>query len=48
MLQQDYTQWHLPEGATARLGKGEVNDNSKHPQLYQTRTSHITVNIKKD
>ena len=21
-LAQDYTQWHLPEGATARLGKG--------------------------
>ena len=26
MVQHDYTQWHLPEGATARLGKGEVND----------------------
>ncbi|MCY4404197.1 MAG: WD40 repeat domain-containing protein [Candidatus Poribacteria bacterium] len=23
---QDYTQWHLPNGAIARLGKGEVND----------------------
>ncbi len=23
---QDYAQWHLPEGASARLGKGEVND----------------------
>ena len=23
---QDYTQWHLPEGATARLGKGKIND----------------------
>ena len=25
-LAQDYTQWHLPEGATARLGKGSIND----------------------
>ena len=23
---QDYTQWHLPEGAKARLGKGGIND----------------------
>ena len=23
---QEYTQWHLPEGATVRLGKGEIND----------------------
>lgn len=23
---QDYTQWHLPDGATMRLGKGEIND----------------------
>ena len=23
---QSYTQWHLPEGATARLGKGSIND----------------------
>ena len=22
---QDYTQWHLPEGAKARLGKGELS-----------------------
>lgn len=26
MHKQDYTQWHLVEGAIARLGKGEVND----------------------
>ena len=25
-LAQDYTQWHLPEGAIARLGKGTVSD----------------------
>ena len=25
-LAQDYTQWRLPEGATARLGKGKIND----------------------
>ena len=23
---QDYTQWALPEGAKARIGKGEIND----------------------
>lgn len=23
---QDYTQWHLPKGATVRLGKGKIND----------------------
>ena len=23
---QDYTKWHLPEGAKARLGKGYVRD----------------------
>ena len=23
---QDWTQWHLPEGAIARLGKGKIND----------------------
>ena len=23
---QDYTQWHLPQGATLRIGKGEIND----------------------
>ena len=26
-LAQDYTQWHLPEGAKARLGKGELSGN---------------------
>ena len=25
-LAQEYTQWHLPEGATARLGKGKIKD----------------------
>ena len=25
-LAQDWTQWHLPEGASARLGKGSLND----------------------
>ena len=25
-LAQDYTQWHLPEGAKIRLGKGKIND----------------------
>ena len=23
---QDYTQWGLPEGAKARIGKGQIND----------------------
>ena len=23
---QEYTQWHLPEGAIARLGKGKIKD----------------------
>lgn len=48
MLQQDYMQWHLLDGAAVRSGRGRVYDNSKHPQLYLTRTSHINVNIKKD
>lgn len=25
-LAQEYTQWHLPEGATTRLGKGKIKD----------------------
>ena len=25
-IAQEYTQWHLPEGAKARLGKGSIND----------------------
>ena len=25
-LAQEYTQWHLSEGAIARLGKGKIND----------------------
>ena len=25
-LADDYTQWHLPEGAKMRLGKGRIND----------------------
>ena len=26
VIAQDYTQWHLPRGATARFGKGWVRD----------------------
>jgi hypothetical protein len=40
MLQQDYTQWHLVEGAIARLGKGKVcvNHRCQLKALYvQTR-----------
>ena len=25
-IAQDYTKWHLPEGAKARLGKGDIID----------------------
>ena len=25
-LAQEYTRWHLPEGAIARLGKGRIRD----------------------
>ena len=28
---QNYNQWHLPEGATARLGKGEIRDIQYSP-----------------
>ena len=28
---QDYTQWELPEGATARLGKGGINEIQYSP-----------------
>ena len=30
-LAQDYTQWHLPEGAVARLGKGTISDIAYSP-----------------
>ena len=28
---QDYTQWELPDGAIARLGKGRINDMEYSP-----------------
>jgi WD40 repeat protein len=28
---QEYTQWHLPDGAEARLGKGSINDVTFSP-----------------
>ena len=28
---QDYTQWHLPDGAKARIGKGTINHISFSP-----------------
>ena len=34
-LAQDYTQWHLPEGAKARLGKGSLNDVKFSPDGTQ-------------
>ena len=34
-LAQDYTQWHLPEGAKMRLGKGEINDIKFSPDGTQ-------------
>ena len=30
-LAQNYTQWHLPEGAIARLGKGSIKDIAYSP-----------------
>lgn len=27
---QDYTQWHLPEGAKARLGRGTITGNVQY------------------
>ena len=30
-LAQDYAQWHLPEGAKARLGKGKINEVQLSP-----------------
>ncbi len=32
---QDYTKWQLPEGATARLGKGRINDITFSPDGSQ-------------
>ncbi len=32
---QDYTNWHLPEGAKIRLGKGEINDVKFSPNGSQ-------------
>ena len=43
---QDYTQWELPEGATARLGKGGNDGDTIHlwdvdtGQLIKTLTGH--------
>ena len=34
-LAQDYTQWHLPEGAKMRLGKGATNDITFSPDGTQ-------------
>ena len=31
MLTQDYTKWHLPKGAKARLGKGYINEIAYSP-----------------
>ena len=31
-LAQEYTQWHLPQGATARLGKGKIKDVEFSPE----------------
>ncbi len=30
-LAQEYTQWHLPEGAIVRLGKGKIKDVESSP-----------------
>lgn len=36
---QDYVQWHLPEGATMRIGKGRANDVTFSPDGSQFATS---------
>ena len=36
---QDYTQWGLPEGATARLGKGRLSGNI----AYSPDGTHLAV-----
>lgn len=35
----DYTQWHLPEGATMRIGKGRINDITYSPKGTQFAVS---------
>ncbi len=41
-LAQEYTQWHLPEGAKMRLGKGRANDITFSPDGTQFA---VTTNI---
>ena len=36
---KDYTQWHLPEGATTRLAKGRINDIAYTPDGKQFAVS---------
>ena len=37
VIAQDYTQWNLPEGAKARLGKGWIKSISFSPDETQIR-----------
>ena len=32
-VSQDYTQWNLPPGTTARLGKGRISDVLNPPEI---------------
>jgi hypothetical protein len=34
---QEYIHWSLPEGAKARLGKGEISEGCVFPRLYPSR-----------
>ena len=34
---QDYTRWHLPEGAIASFGKGAIDDIVYFPDWYPPR-----------
>ena len=40
---QDSPQWHLPEGATARLGKGWIMKSRIHPTARVLRLRVLSV-----
>ena len=41
---QDYTQWHLPEGAKARLGKGAITSNVQYSRMaLGSRSAPLSV-----
>ena len=40
---QEYTQWGLPEGAKARIGKGTINEIAYSPDGTQLASKHWRV-----